>query len=141
MALFLLLFSALITLFGNRQLHTTATGEGNRWLAMGANNLDVPNTGRERSVDDVADMDNVVAPDVFLSAEDGANSALVTTPSAHDKTSDLEWKGVDDLVLDQVKLDGVVDLDDWVGVTNGATIVSYDERDTLVPKLNTFDFA
>ena len=63
MALFLLLFSALITLFGNRQFHTTATGEGNRWLAMGANNLNVPDTGRERSVDDVADMDDVVAPD------------------------------------------------------------------------------
>lgn len=78
---------------------------------------------------------------MLLSAKDGANSALVTTTSAHDKTSDFEWKGVDDLVLDQVKLDGVVDLDDWVRVTNGATIVSDDKRYTLVSKLHTFDFA
>lgn len=63
MSLFLLLFSALITLFGNGQFDTTATGEGNRWFAMGADNLNVPDTGRESSVDDVTYMNDVITPD------------------------------------------------------------------------------
>lgn len=141
MSFLLLLFSSLITVFGDGQFHTTSTGKGDRRFAMGADDLNVPNTGGESSVEDVPDMDNVVTSDVFLSAEDGSHSALVTTTSAHDKTSDLEGESVDDLVLLQVKLDRVVDLDDWIRVTDGAAIVSDDEWDTLISELNTLDFA
>ena len=141
MAFFLLLFSALVTLLSDRQFDTTAARKGDGWFAVGADDLNVADTGGEGSVDDVSDMDNVVTTDVFFSAEDGTNSALVTTTSAHDQISNFKWKGVDDLVLDQVELDGVVDLDDWVRVSNGTTIVSDDERDALVSKLDTLDFA
>jgi hypothetical protein len=63
MPFFLLLFSSLITLFSNGQFDTTTTREGDRWFAMGADDLNITDTSGEGSIDDVSDVDNVVATD------------------------------------------------------------------------------
>ena len=137
----LLLSSTLVTLLGDGELDTTATGHRDHGLAIGADDEDVGETGGEVTAKDIADVDNVEATKVTLLTGNNTGTALVTTTSAHNKTSDFERKRVDNLVLDQVKFDGVVDLDDWVRVTDGATVMSYNEGYTLVSKLNTFDFA
>jgi hypothetical protein len=51
----------------------------------------------------------------------------------------LEGDDFGDLVLDEVELDGVSDLDDGVGVTDGATVVGDDEGNTLSSELNLLD--
>lgn len=139
--LLLLLFPTLITLFSNSQFDTTTTRKGDSRLAVSANDLNVSDTGGKGAVENITNVHDVVSSNVLLSAEDGTNTTLVTTPGAHDKTSSLEGDGVDNFVLLQIKFDGIIDFDDWVRVTNGATIVSDKEWNTLGPQLNTFNLA
>ena len=47
---------------------------------------------------------------------------------------------VDNLVLDEVKLDSVVDFDRWVGVSDSSSIVSNDMGNTLGSELVLLDF-
>ena len=70
---------------------------------------------------------------------DCADTTLVTTTSEHDKLTLLEGDNLDNLVLQEVKLDRVSNLDDGVGVTDGTSIVGNDERNTLGSELNLLD--
>lgn len=48
---------------------------------------------------------------------------------------------IGDLGGGNVQLNGVVGLDDWIGVPDGATIVCYQEWDTLGSQLGLLDLA
>lgn len=48
---------------------------------------------------------------------------------------------VDNLLLDKVELDGVVDLDSGIGVTDGAAVVGDNERNTSCAELDLLDLA
>ena len=59
------------------------------------------------------------------------NTASVTTTGDHAQVTGVEFNMVGDGTSLDVKNDGVVDLDVWVGVTDGAGVVCDDEWDTL----------
>lgn len=48
---------------------------------------------------------------------------------------------INDSVLLEVELDGVVDSDDWVGVSNGSSVVGNDVRNSLGAELDLSDLA
>ena len=75
-----------------------------------ARNKHVSDAGGELAVEDVADTDDVEAAEVALAVDDDARASHVASAGGHDKVAGLELDVVDDLVLDQVELDGVVDL-------------------------------
>lgn len=85
----------------------------------------------ECPVKDVLYVDNVEATNVLLAMHDDTGTAHVATTSDHNDVAGIELHEICDLSLLKVKLDGVVDLDEGVGVTNRAAVVSDDVRHTL----------
>lgn len=63
-------------------------------------------------------MDNVEATVVALTMSDDTDTTHVATTSDHDDHTGIELDEVGDLASAEVDLDGVVDLDGWVGVTD-----------------------
>jgi hypothetical protein len=84
-------------------------------------------------------VDDIKAPEMSLPVDDDTGSAHVSAAGDHDHVSGLELDMVDDLVLDKVKLDGVVDLDGRVGVSNRSAVVGDNVRDALGAELVSSD--
>lgn len=63
------------------------------------------------------------------------------TAGDHAEVASLELQEVDNLAGVDVVTDGVVDLDQWVGVADGAAVVRDQEGDALRAGLNALDFA
>lgn len=63
-------------------------------------------------------MDNVETTIVALTVSDDTNTTHVTTTSTHDNNTSIEADEVNDLASGKVNLDGVIDLDGGVGVTD-----------------------
>jgi hypothetical protein len=122
-------------------VHALALGQRNLGLGTLTDDEDVAGAGSEGAVKDVTDVDNVEATKVTLGVDNDTDAAHVTATSDHGNVSGLELDVFDDLVLDKVELDGVVDLDGGVGVTDGAAVVGNDVGDTLGAKLATADLA
>ena len=78
--------------------------------------MDVPRS--EGAVERVLDMDDVVATNVLLTVDNDTNTTHVTTTSGHSDGTSVELDEVGDLASGEINLDGVVDLDGGVGVTN-----------------------
>lgn len=95
--------------------------------------------GSEGSVEDVSDVNNVETSRVVISVNNDTGSAHVSAAGDHDNVSGLELDVVDNLVLDKVELDGVVDLDSRVGVSDGSAVVGDDVGDTLGAELVSSD--
>lgn len=98
-------------------LDTLALGEGDPRL-LTANDEDVALTGSELVVNGVLDVDDVETTVVALTVSDDTNTAHVTTTSGHGDDTSVETYEVGDLASGEVNLDGVVDLDGGVGVTD-----------------------
>ena len=148
--------SLLVALLGDRKLDTLALGERHLGLGTLTNDENVGKTervsifthsmaadlpGSEGSVEDVSDVDNVESTRVPILVNDHTGSTHVTTTSDHANVSNLELDGVDNLVLGEVELDGVVDLDGRVRVSDGSAVVGDDVWDTLGTELVTTDLA
>ena len=86
-------------------------------------------------------MHNVETTQVPLLVDNDTRSSHITTTSDHDDVSRLKFDVVDNLVLHKVEFDSVVDLDGWVGVTDGSAIVGDNVRNTLGTKLMSTDLA
>jgi hypothetical protein len=69
-------------------------------------------------------VDNVEATIVTLTVGDDTNTTHVATTSDHDDDTSVELDEVGDLAGGKVDLDGVVDLDSRVGVTDATQVVS-----------------
>lgn len=91
------------------------------------------------SVQDVSDVDNVETTVVPLPRNDHTRSTHVSTTGNHDNVSGFKLDVVDNLVVDQVELDGVVGLDDGVGVSDSSTVVGDEVGDTLLAELVGLD--
>jgi hypothetical protein len=70
-------------------------------------------------------VDNVEASVVALTVSDDTNTTHVTTTSDHDDHTSVELDEVGDLAGGEVDLDGVVDLDGWVRVTDATRMLAY----------------
>lgn len=98
-------------------LDTLALGEGDPGLVL-SNDENVGLTGGESVLNSVLDVDNVETTVVALTVGDDTNTTHVTTTSTHDNNTSVEADEVGDLASGKVNLDGVVDLDGGVGVTD-----------------------
>jgi hypothetical protein len=106
-----------VALLGDGQLDTLALREGNPGL-VSANDKDVALTGGEGVVESVLEVDNVETTIVALTVGDDTNTAHVTTTSDHGNGASIELDEVGDLARLEVNLDGVVHLDERVGVAD-----------------------
>ena len=84
-------------------------------------------------------MDNIEATNVPFTVHDDTSTAHVTATGDHDDVAGIELDVVDNFVLLKVELDGVVDLDQRVRVTDGSAIVGDDVRNTLGAKRDLLD--
>lgn len=109
--------TAAVTLLSNGELDTLALGQGDPGLIL-ANDENVALTGGKAVVNGVLDVDNVEATVVTLTVGDDTNTAHVTTTSDHGNGASVELDEVGDLAGGEVNLDGVVDLDQRVRVTD-----------------------
>lgn len=87
---------------------------------------------------DVADIE---ATRVTLAAHDGSYSSQISSSGDHAKISRVESDRVDDFVGGDVQLDTVVDLDDWIGVTDRPSVVRDEERHIFGAGLHSLDLA
>lgn len=89
----------------------------------------------------ITDSDNIERARVSLDVEEGTHTTSVATLGDHSKLSDLELDEVNNLASGNVNLDGVIDLDKRIRVSDGAAIMSDDVRDLLAGKLLTLHLA
>ncbi len=73
----------------------------------------------------VLDVDDVEASGVLLTVDEGSDTTSVTTSSDHDADSSLKLDEVGDASSGKVDLDGVVGLDEGVGVADRASVVGH----------------
>ena len=138
-------FSPGITLLSDAQLDTLTLRQRYPWLGSLANNENVaqpvnrisiqPNRkdiknipGSESTVQRILDMHNVKASSVLLPMHNNTRAPHVTSTGDHDEVSSIKLDEIRDFVLFNVELDRVVDLDEGVGVADGAAIVGHNVR-------------
>jgi hypothetical protein len=85
----------------------------------------------EGAVERVLGVDNVETADVLLAVHDDTSTTHVAATGDHNDVAGVEGDELRDLALLKVELDGVVDLDGRVRVTDRATIVGDDVRHAL----------
>jgi hypothetical protein len=130
-----------VTLLRDGQLDTLLLGERDPGLVTLTNDKDVGHTGSELTVKGVLDVDNFETTSVTLTVGDDTNAAHVTTSSDHADIANFELDEVGDLGALNIVTDGVVSLDQRIGVTDGATVVGENVGDTLGTELNLANLA
>lgn len=88
----------------------------------------------------ILNVDDIEPTNVLLSVHNDTSPTHVTSTGDHDDIAGIELDEVSDLALFEVVLDGIVSLDEGVGVTDGATVVGDDMRNASVTDSNTADF-
>jgi hypothetical protein len=105
-------------------------------------------------------VNDIETSNVLLLVDDGTGSTHIASSCNHDKVADLEleetvnlvrclngswvwcaWCGRWDGALGKKELDGIVDLDSWVGVSDCSAVVCDEVWDTLGTELDTLDLA
>lgn len=130
-----------VTLLSNGELDTLALGKRDPGLLAGTDDEDVGLLGGEDATQRVLDVDDLETTNVALTVNDKTDTTNVTTASGHGNVASLELDKVDNLVVDKVEADGVVGLDQGVGVADGATVVGDDIGDTLLADQDLLDTA
>jgi len=128
------LCTSAISLLCDRKLDTLALGKRNPWL-LGTDNEDVTLSSSKRVVYRVLDVDNVETSIVTLTVRDDTNTTHVATTSDHGNDTSIELDEVGDLAGCEVDLNGVVDLDRWIRVTDSSSIVRDQEWDSALAQL------
>ena len=118
--------AAAVTLLSNGELDTLALGQGDPGLLL-ANDENVALTGSEAVVNGVLDVDDVEATIVTLTVGDDTNTSHVTTTSCHCDDTSIELDGIGDLASGEINLDGVIDLDAgvWVSDTTRRVLLAF----------------
>jgi len=86
-------------------------------------------------------VDNIERSKVAFSVKNNSNSSHVAPSSDHDDVTDLELDEVGDLSSLEVELDGIVDSDEGIGVSDSASVVQNDEGDSLRSNLELLDLS
>jgi hypothetical protein len=106
-----------VTLLSDGELDTLALGQGDPGLLL-ANDEDVALAGGEGVVNGVLEVDDGEATIVTLAVGDDTDTTHVATAGNHGNGTSVEPDEVLDLAGLEVDLDGVVDLDQRVGVAD-----------------------
>ena len=126
-----LLVELALTLLDNGQLNTGGNGELDERGVTLANDEHVGGTGGEPLATIVTNVNNVESSRVLLTVLNNTDTPQVSTTGDHALLTVLELDVVNDLVGDEVELDGVVDSNGGVRVTDGTAIVGDNEGDSL----------
>jgi len=129
-----------ISLLGDSKLDTLALWQRDPWL-LGTDDEDVVFSSSEGVVYGILDVDDVETSIVTLSVSDNTNTTHVATTSDHGDNSSVEFDELGDLTSSQIDLDGIVNLDGWVWVSDCSCIVRDQEWDSALAQLNSLDFA
>jgi hypothetical protein len=121
-----------LAIFDDVQLDTLALGDGHKGGASRSNDEDVGKTSGKLVANSVLQVNDIVASRVLLASFNNANSPQVVSTSDHCEVSDIKGNVSNDGVALQGELDGVLDLDQGIGVADGATIVGDEVRDLVL---------
>lgn len=89
----------------------------------------------------VLDVDNVEGSRVSFTVDNGTDTTQISTSGDHAQVAGIELDVIGDLGCGNVQLDGVISLDDWIRVTDGATIVCHQEWHVLRAQCGLLDLA
>ena len=129
-----------VTLLCNAESHTLAGWQRDERL-LATDDEDVAETSGERVVSSILDVDNVKGAVVTLTVGDVTHTSQVTTSDDHDQVASVKRHNFRHLASGNIDLDCVVGLDQWVRVTDGATVVGNEVWHTLVANSKTADTA
>jgi hypothetical protein len=85
-------------------------------------------------------MYNIKTSNVLLPMNNNTRPSHIATTRNHHDISRIELYEIRDLALLKIELDGIVDTDRWVGVTDRATVVSDYMWDTFGTYCHFADF-
>ena len=86
-------------------------------------------------------MDNIKTTNMSLTVDNNTSTTHVTTASDHANISNIELDEIGDLALLEIETDGIVGLDEGIGVADGAAVVGDDVWDALGTDSDALDFA
>lgn len=127
--------------FNDGQFDSLTLGKGYPRLRPLANGIHIAQTSCEFMTRGILDVNCLEASLLLLSALYYTNTAPVPSTSHHDHIPHIKLDEVSNLVALQVKLDGVIGLDDRVWVADGSPIIGVQIWDAFLPKLHRPDFA
>jgi len=96
--------------------------------------------GSECPVKGILDVNDIETSNVFLSVNNNTSPTHVTSASDHDAVTGVEFDIVGDFGLLNVVLDGVVDTNMGVRITDGASVMGDDVGNPTVANSDTADF-
>lgn len=121
-------------------METLALGQGDPGLDTLTNNENVGDSGSKSSVQRILDVDNIETSNVLFAVHNDTSTTHVTTTSDHDNVASVKLDKVGDFALLKIELDSVVDLDERIGITDGAAVVGNDVGDTTSTESDLLDF-
>jgi len=129
-----------ISLLSDGELYTLALRQTYPRL-LASDDEHVTLTSGKGIVNGILDVDDVETTIVAFSVCDHTNSAHVTTTSDHGNHSGIKLDKVCNLSGGQVDLDGIIDLDQRVGVSNRSRIMRNQEWDSALAQLYSLDLS
>jgi len=86
-------------------------------------------------------MDNIETSWMSFLVGDDSDTTQITTHGDHNQISNIESHVIGDLSGFQIDLDGIVDLDEWVRISDGSSVMKRNVRDALVSNCGFLDLA
>jgi len=102
---------------------------------------DVVKSGGELVTSGILQVNDVVRTRVLLASLNDTNSTKIVTTNDHGKVSNIEGNMSNDAVALQGELDGILNLDHGIGITDGATVMSDEVRDGVLAHGNILNLA
>lgn len=137
----MLLGHALVTLLSDGKTNSVSRWEGDESLVSLSDDEDVGDASGEGVSSCILDVDDVRCSWETLTMSDDSNTTNVTTSGDVGQVSWLELDEVRNLLCVNVEDDGIVDLDVWVWVTDGASVCGGEHWNSLVEGADRADLA
>jgi len=131
----------LVSFFRNTQFDALVAWQRDVSFAALTDDEDVVQSSGEKMTKSILNVDNIEGAGVTFTVDDGTDSTQIASAGNHAQIARLELDEILNLAGHDVQLDGIVDLDQGIGVTDGATVMGGEEGDTFGSDLNTLDFA
>lgn len=130
-----------VTFFSSGELDTLALGQADVRLTALTNHKNVAHSGSEGVTGGILNVHNIERTRMSFPVHDGSNTSSVTASSDHAQVSSLEFDGIHDFTSVDVQPDGIIGLNDGIGVANSAAIGGIQVGDILGSSLDLTDTA
>lgn len=128
----ILLLKGAFAFLHDGHLDALSAGERDHGASSLTNNENVGKTSGKGVTLTVLEVDNVKRSGVLLLVDHDSDAANIGTTGDHAQVSDIELDVVDDLTRLDIKLDGIVNLDERVSETDSSTVVGNEVGDSLL---------